>query len=87
MTTDARQQQILEFIRKAVHPSIDLNTQLLADGLLDSFDAVEVIDFLEATFSIRIDPAELGQQEMASVSTIAAFVERALQKAEGGASA
>ena len=50
-------------------------TELLAEGLLDSLALMELILALEATFSITIDEDGLSPDHFASVHTIAQLVE------------
>lgn len=49
---------------------------LLDQGLIDSTGVLEVIAFLEETFGISVDDAEILPENLDSISRMAAFVER-----------
>lgn len=76
MSDESVEETILEYVRKIVHPGVRADTRLVEEGLLDSFDAVEVIDFIEERFEIRIAPADMAQEDFGSVAAMARFVER-----------
>ena len=78
MTQQEAEATILEFVRKVIHPSIEVDTLLVEEGLMDSFDAVEVIDFIEEKFSLRVDPASISREDVVSVKAMASFAMRAL---------
>ena len=50
------------------------DTDLLAEGVLDSVTLVQLIMHLEQTFDIRIELADLEIDDLRSVRSIAAFV-------------
>ena len=70
---------ILEFVRGITHQSVQADTALVAEGLLDSFDAVEVIDFVEEKFELRIDPADIKPDDITSVRAMASLVARLIR--------
>ncbi len=49
---------------------------LLDEGIVDSTGVLEVIGFLEETFEIQVDDAEMLPDNLDSVDKIAAFVRR-----------
>jgi len=49
---------------------------LLDQGIVDSTGVLEVVAFLEKTFSLRVEDAELLPENLDSVARIAAFVAR-----------
>jgi acyl carrier protein len=53
----------------------DEDASLLHSGVLDSTGVMEVVDFLEETFSITIDPEELTVDNLDSVERIVRFVD------------
>ena len=53
----------------------DAGASLLHSGILDSTGVMEVVDFLEETFSITIDPEELTVDNLDSVERIVRFVD------------
>ena len=72
---------------EGVTPSdIQDDAPLFGEGLgLDSVDALELVVALEKEFHIRIQSHEVGKEAFASVSTMAAFIEKSL--ASGGPNA
>ena len=57
-------------------------TDLLAEGVLDSVTLVQLIMHLEQTFDIRVEPADLEIDDLRSVRSIAALVEK-LRQSQG----
>jgi len=55
---------------------IPLDKSLLEEGLLDSFGIVELIDFLENKFSIRIQDSEITKENLGSINKMTIFVEK-----------
>ena len=72
-----RQAAILEFIRslKASNESVNVDTDLIAAGALDSLAVMELVAFLTDRFRIKIAAAEVTPVNLRSVETLAAFVE------------
>ncbi len=75
------QQQIREFILKNFLFTDDVNaiaddTSLITQGVIDSTGILEVIVFLEETFSIVVRDEEMTPEHFDSVNAIAAFVEK-----------
>jgi acyl carrier protein len=52
------------------------NTQLMEAGILDSTAAMELVTFLEATFSITIEEEEIIPENLNSLDYICNFVAR-----------
>lgn len=67
---------ILRHVRELVHPSIEVDTRLLDEGLLDSFLAVQLIGEIEQEFSISIELVEASNDDLATVQALASFVLR-----------
>lgn len=51
------------------------DTDLLAAGLLDSFDIVNLVSQLEDTFGIEIDPRYIVPENFRTISAIAVLME------------
>lgn len=51
------------------------DTDLLAAGLLDSFDIVNLVSLLEDTFGIEIDPRYIVPENFRTISAIAVLME------------
>lgn len=55
---------------------IDENTDLFKEGHVNSLFALEMVVFLEKTFSLKIPRKEMNKANFTSVGTMAALVER-----------
>ncbi len=53
-----------------VSPELKVDTPLFSSGLIDSFGVLEIIAFLEDTFTIEIDTAEHEIREFDSIAQI-----------------
>ena len=51
---------------------------LIENGIIDSTGVLELIEFLESTFSIHVDEAETIPQNLDSLSALARFVNEKL---------
>jgi acyl carrier protein len=73
-------------IRSAIHHYIvstwlsgdergfDDNTDLLAAGILDSFSTLSITAFLDESFHVQLEPAEMNPANLRNVSAIAGIV-------------
>ena len=52
------------------------DTDLLASGLLDSFDIVNLVSQLEEAFTVEIEPTDIVPENFRTVAAIAALMER-----------
>ena len=52
------------------------DTSLLDQGIVDSTGILEMTAFLEASFGIRIDDAEIIPENLDSIRAILAFIDR-----------
>lgn len=52
------------------------DSSLLDEGVVDSTGVLEVIAFIEETFEIQVDDAEMLPDNLDSIDKIAAFVAR-----------
>ena len=50
------------------------NTSFLENGIIDSTGVLELIDFLENTFGIKIEDHEMVPENLDSIARIAAYV-------------
>lgn len=84
MTTEQRVRQfVIENFYVTDPSSIDDDTLLVTNGIVDSTGMLEVIAFLEEQFGIKIADQEMTPENLESVSRIARFVARK----RGGAAA
>lgn len=56
-------------------------TSFLEEGIIDSTGVLELVDFLEETFSISVDDEELIPENLDSIKNLAAYLEKKIQKA------
>lgn len=74
-------------ILQDLHPEVDFNNaslSLVRDGILDSFDIVQIIADLDNVFEIKISGTELIPENFDSIQAIISLVERTRgQKNEG----
>jgi acyl carrier protein len=59
---------------------IDENTPLIETGLLDSFSVIKLVTFLETTFNIKIEIADLNEENIFNMKKIEELVIRKLNK-------
>ncbi len=53
-------------------------TSFMEEGIIDSTGILELVFFLEETFSIRVEDDELVPENMDSLQSIAGFIDRKL---------
>ena len=58
--------------------SVDARMSLVDAGVIDSTGVLELVEFLEARYGIRIDEIELTPENLDSIERIGQFVERKL---------
>lgn len=76
MTQNECEIQVLELVRKEVHPSVELDTRLVDDGILDSFHTLKLVTHLEDMYSIRLELSEIAAEDVATVRAIASLILR-----------
>ena len=61
-----------------LHPEFDYKTSndFISDGMLDSFDVVNLVTELEDAFSISIDGEDILPENFSSIDAIKILVER-----------
>ena len=65
-----------EIIQQALDKPLEDNDQLVESGIVDSLGIMSLLSFLEEKFSTQIPSEDLNPENFASVSTIAALIER-----------
>jgi D-alanine--poly(phosphoribitol) ligase subunit 2 len=62
------------------HPGqdLELDTDLLEEWFVDSFGIVQTVQFVEDTFHVAIDRADIHADNFTSIRTLTAFVRRKL---------
>jgi len=54
------------------------DTSFLDEGIIDSTGILELVNFLEEEFEIRIDDEELVPENLDSINNVAAYLEKKL---------
>lgn len=54
------------------------DTSFLEEGIIDSTGVLELVTFLEETFSIQVDDEELIPENLDSIDNVSSFLERKL---------
>lgn len=70
---------IKEMLQQPLETELDDNDQLVESGIIDSLGVMTLLSFLEEKFSIQIQGGDLIPENFASISKIAALVDRQLQ--------
>jgi acyl carrier protein len=66
--------QVLKICQEIVHPTINADTDLIAEGLLDSFHTLKLVTRLEDTFDVIIELSTLGTEDVHTVRAMAKFL-------------
>ena len=67
---------INNFLLGNQNENIDTNKSLYENGIVDSTGVLEIVDFLEETFGIKIEDAELIPDNLDSIKKMSEFVQR-----------
>ena len=59
-----------------VRTALTADTELMGAGILDSFGIVQLIQFVEQEFKIRIPDSDIGPAIFASATAISSYVEQ-----------
>ena len=74
------EQKIIEILKEHIegleNEEVCEDTQLIAKGLLESFDVINLLLVLEEAFDVELVPDLLQLQDFNSPKTIAAMIER-----------
>lgn len=66
---------ILQHFPAARKSLVDDQVPLLSSGIVDSLGMLDLVSFLEKSFSIQIADEELTPENFATVATLASFVQ------------
>lgn len=67
--------KVLVKVNKKIEPHLN-STSLIADGILDSLDIMNLIMELESEFDIEIDPEDVVSGNFESVDAIVALINK-----------
>jgi acyl carrier protein len=85
MTNDPTKQEIETPIREFIASSLLYSSEgfkyaddasLLREGIIDSLGVVELVEFLQKQFNLKIEQQEVRPENFDSVAKLAAFVRR-----------
>ncbi len=65
---------LTSFISKISDETISKDTLLLDEGMIDSFNVLEIITFMEKCTGIRINPTEVTIEHFASIRSLATWM-------------
>ena len=71
---------IREYLEEDDDTEVNVDTELISGGIVDSFSMVSLKRFLEKKYDIQIPDADASPEAFDSVNSIAALVERFLKK-------
>jgi acyl carrier protein len=74
------EQYISSKIMKQPDRKINPDEFLISSGMIDSFSLVDLALFVEDTYGVRIEDAELNAQTFNSLNQLAALIESRLKK-------
>ena len=69
---------IYQTFPRARQKPVALTDMLLEQGIVDSLGLLEVVVFIETTFEITVQDADMVADNFASIAAIAVYVERSL---------
>jgi len=69
------------FILNNQKENIDVNISLYEKRIIDSTGVLEIVDFLEEKFGIKIEDAELVPDNLDSIKKMSEFVQRKIDNA------
>jgi acyl carrier protein len=73
---DVRQFVISNFLFGEDNGSLTANESFLENGIIDSTGVLELVSFLEQTYTIKVRDEELVPDNLDSLQKVAAFVQR-----------
>lgn len=81
MTLNNVKNMVFNYILEHVSEEFDYNTDLFEEGLVNSLFAIQLMTFIEKSFSIKITMQDLDMENYKSINAIDSFVKR---KSTGG---
>ena len=64
------------FLFDAQESALDNDTSFLEQGIIDSTGVLELVEWLEETFAMKVDDEELIPENLDSVNRLAQFIAR-----------
>ncbi len=76
LKTQVRQYVVDNFLMPEDELPLGDDESFMGQQVLDSFGVVELVSFIEKTFRIKVEDAEMVPENLDSIDAIAAFVRR-----------
>ena len=67
--------ELADYINQISNVRIQRDIPLLGQGIIDSFNVLQIVDFIEERFRVVIDPEELPIEGFHSVETLANWIQ------------
>jgi acyl carrier protein len=88
LTDQTVERSIREFIARNLLYSADGfpytdDASFLQEGVIDSLGVMELVAFLQSTYSLTVEPSEMIPENFDSVARLAAFIRRRLSAQPG----
>ena len=77
MDLETIERQLITYLAGAIGPraaGIERGTPLISGGLLDSFAVVDLVEHVESTFAIRLEPDDMAAEKLDTVARLGALV-------------
>lgn len=68
------------FLFDASDDTLANDTSFLEQGIIDSTGVLELVEWLEETFEIKVDDTELVPENLDSVNNLAAFISKKIKQ-------
>ena len=65
---------LTEFAEQIEQKSIDVNDDLLSMGIVDSMGVLQIVNFIEEHFGIKVEDEEITIDNFRTISAVARFV-------------
>lgn len=72
-------EQIIEILNDVLEDSYEGSSNFIEDGLIDSYQMVEIVDGIEDTFDIEISGRDIVPDNFISVDAIEAMISKYLE--------
>lgn len=75
-TTETTAQVLIEYLESATHAlnAIQVDTDLLESGLLDSLQVMDLVCYLERRFSVAMKPADINAANLRNVRRLTEYI-------------
>lgn len=70
-------ERVIEILT-GINPMIKSGVNLISEGIIDSFEVVNIVMELEEEFKIEIDPEDVIAENFASVDSIIRLIEKTI---------